>query len=333
MAYIYNYLDICDIMLYDVIIIGGGSAGLTAALYTARKKLKTLVLSQVMGGQTATTSLLENYPGRAKVNGIDLMQDFQRQAEEAGAEIKFYKVSKVEKIGEGNKEDSKDPNFKVILSNKEEYLCKVVILSFGKTPRSIGILGEDKFMGRGVSVCVTCDAPMFQGKTVAVIGGGNSALDGAIELSKFCEKVYIIHRRDEYRGDEATVEKLKKTKNIEEMLSYVPKEIKGDKFVTGLTIESTKDKKKKDLKLDGVFIQIGYIVDPSPVKDLVKLNKLNEIIIDMNNKTSQEGIFAAGDCTITPYKQTIISAGDGAKAALEAHKFLTGGRLPIADWK
>jgi thioredoxin-disulfide reductase len=320
-------------MLYDVIVIGGGSAGLTAALYTARKKLKTLVLSQVMGGQTATTSIIENYPGVPKADGMSLMQDIQKQTQDSGAEIKFFKVKKVENVGEGNREESTEPNFKVILSNDEEYFCKALILAFGKTPRALGIPGEDKFMGRGVSVCVTCDAPIFQGKIVAVVGGGNSALDGAIELSKFCEKVYIIHRRDEYRGDEATVEKVKNTKNIEQLLSYVPTEVKGEKFVSGLTVENAKDKSKKELKLDGVFVQVGYIVDPSPVKGLVELNKMNEIIIDMSNKTSAEGIFAAGDCTITPYKQTIISAGDGAKAALEAHKFLTGGRLPIADWK
>lgn len=319
--------------LYDVIIVGGGPAGLTAALYASRKKLKTLVFSIDMGGQTSFAGLIENYPGRPEVNGLELMRSFEKQAKAAGAEIKYFKVKKIERVGKGNKEGSDKPNFKIIITNGEEYFCKAVILAFGKTPRTIGIPGEDKFFGKGVSTCVTCDAPLFEGKSVAVIGGGNSALDGAVELSKIAKKVYIIHRRDEYRGDESTVEKIRNLENVEEVLSHIPVEIKGDKFVTGLVVKSVKDGSMREIKVDGVFIEIGYVVDPSPVKGLVKLNHMNEIIIDEKGRTSEEGIFAAGDCTTIPYKQTIISAGDGAKAALEAHKYLTGGRVPVADWK
>jgi thioredoxin-disulfide reductase len=319
--------------LYDVIIVGGGPAGLTSALYTARKKLKTLIFSIDMGGQTTMAGLIENYPGVPNVIGVELMQKYEKQAKDAGAEVKYFKVKKIERVGENNKEDSDKPNFKVILSDNSEYFSKTIILGFGKTPRMMGIPGEEEFLGKGLSTCVTCDAPIYSGKTVAVIGGGNSALDGVVELSKIAKKVYIIHRRDEYRGDEATVEKVKTSTNIEELLSSVPTKINGDKFVTGVTVKNVKTEETKEIIVDGVFMEIGYIVDASPIKDLVKVNTLNEIEINRSGATSQEGVFAAGDCTDVPYKQTVISAGEGAKAALECHRFITGGRAPIADWK
>ena len=319
--------------LYDVIIVGGGPAGLTAALYTARKKLKTLVFSIDLGGQTTLAGGIENYPGVPNAVGVELMQKYEWQAKEAGAEIKFFKVKKIERVGSGNKEESDKPNFKVILTDGNEYFCKAIILGFGKTPRMVGIPGEEEFIGKGVSTCVTCDAPLFSGKTVAVIGGGNSALDGTVELSKIAKKVYIIHRRDQYRGDEATVDKVKSASNIEELLSFIPTEVKGDKFVKSIIVKDVKTEQTKEILVDGVFMEIGYIVDAGPVKDLVKVNKLNEIEVNGSGATSAEGVFAAGDCTDVPYKQTVISAGEGAKAALECHKFLTGGRVPIADWK
>ncbi|MAG38730.1 thioredoxin-disulfide reductase, partial [Candidatus Woesearchaeota archaeon] len=180
--------------MYDVIIIGGGAAGMTAGLYLGRKNLKTLIISMDVGGQTAIPNKIENYPGFDEVNGLELMTKFQTQAMKWGSEMITGKVVKIEK--------KKNYAFKTKVTSGEEYESRALILAFGKTPISLGIPGEEKFIGRGVSTCVTCDAPLYKGKTVAVIGGGNSALGGARELAELAKKVYLIHRRDEFRGDE-----------------------------------------------------------------------------------------------------------------------------------
>ncbi|MFH1590190.1 MAG: thioredoxin-disulfide reductase [archaeon] len=312
-------------MSYDVIIIGGGAAGMTAGLYTGRKNLKTLIISMDVGGQTSIPSNIENYPGFEGINGYELMTKFQMQAMKWGAEMITGKV----KIAEKNK----DGTFKLTLSSGETYESRALILAFGKTPRSMDIPGEEKFMGRGVSTCTTCDAPLYKDRTVAVIGGGNSALGGAWELSSIAKKTYLIHRRDEFRGDEVEEERVKKTDNVEIILNHVPVEVKGDKFVEGLVIEDVNTKKQKTLKVDGVFVEIGFKVDSEFVGKLVKRNELNEVIINNRNETSQPGIFAAGDVSDVQFKQTVISAGDGAKAALQCYHYLTNakGRVSI-DW-
>jgi len=299
--------------MYDVLIIGAGAGGMTAATYTCRKMLKTLVISLDIGGQTSLTNLIENYPGSGPMSGPELMEKFKKEAEGFGAEIKMGKVVEVEKI--------KEKHFKIKLDSGEIYEGKSLILAYGKVARELGVPGEKKFMGRGVSTCVTCDAPFFKNKEVAVVGGGNSAIEGVLELAEIAKKVYLIHRRDTFRADEITVAKLKEKKNIVQELNSVVKEIKGDKNVEGILIEN---KKTKEHKVDGVFIEIGYIVDTKMVKHLVKLNKANEVIKNERGQTSCPGIFAAGDVSNTPYKQTVISAGEGATAALECYKYLTG---------
>lgn len=301
--------------MHDVIIIGGGAAGMTAALYTARKNLKTMIISVDIGGQTALPSNIENYPGYDGVNGFELMMKFQSQATKWGAEMITGKVIKLEKDGD---------IFKLELESGAKHESKAVILAFGKTPRALNIPGEDKFMGKGVSTCVTCDGPFYKGKTVAIVGGGNSALGGARELADIAEKIYLVHRRDEFRGDPIEVDRVRQQPNVEFVLSNVPKEVTGENVVTGLVVEDTKTNQQKTLKVDGVFIEAGYIVDSAFLGDLVKRNEQNEIEINQLNETSQPGIFAAGDVTNTPFKQTVISAGDGAKAALQCHHFLTG---------
>tara|TARA_Y100000310_G_C20645256_1_gene796199 strand:+ start:455 stop:1351 length:897 start_codon:yes stop_codon:yes gene_type:complete len=294
---------------YDVLIIGAGAAGLTAAIYTCRKKLKTLVVSIMLGGETTLTTHIENYPGVGKMDGTKLMDKFRDSAEKFGAEIIIGKTTKVEKLEE--------KHFKITLDNRDTYESKSLILAYGKVPRTLGIEGEDKFMGRGVSTCVTCDAPFYKNRPVAVIGGGNSAVEGALELAELTDEVYLIHRRDSFRADEITVDKLKENKNIRLELNSQAKEIIGEKNVEG--IKTT----KKEIKVDGVFIEIGYVVDTKMVEHLVDLNKAKEIIKDERGATSCPGIFTAGDVSSSPYKQTVISAGQGATAALECHKFLT----------
>lgn len=309
--------------MYDAIIVGAGAAGLTAAIYTCRKKLKTAVISIDVGGQTNLTSHIENYPGTGAMHGIELMRRFQDEAIGFGAELIMGKVNKVDKT---------ENSFKVWLANSESYEAKSLILAYGKVPKSLGIEGEEKFMGRGVSTCVTCDAPLFKNRDVAIIGGGNSAVEGALELATFSKKVYLIHRRGTFRADEITVQKLKNIQKIELVLNNIPLKVVGDKNVEGVEVENIVTKEKKELKVDGVFIEIGYVVDTSFVQHLVKVNEKKEIIVDEKCNTSCPGIFAAGDITPVPYKQTVIAAGEGSKAALECYRWLTGGKGAILDW-
>lgn len=298
---------------YDVVIIGGGAAGMTAAIYTCRKKLKTLIVTIDVGGQNLLTETEENYPGYVDLSGPKLMSIFEEQAKKFGAEFTFGKAKKVEKNGN---------NFILTLANGESYESRVLILAFGKVPRALGIPGEEQFMGRGVSTCSTCDAPLFRNKRVAVVGGGNSALEAAELLTKFATYIYMVHRRDAFRADEITVEKVKAAENVEFALNSVPVEIKGDKFVRGVVVEDVNTKERKELKVDGVFVEIGYIVDTEFVKDFVKLNEAREIIVNEYCETGYPGIFAAGDVTHVPYKQTVISAGMGATAGLSAYNYL-----------
>jgi thioredoxin-disulfide reductase len=310
---------------YDVVIVGAGAAGMTAAIYAGRKNLKTVVISVDIGGQSNLTNHIENYPGVDAMAGAELMQRFYSKAKSFGAEFVSGKVIKVEKDGKG---------FKLTLSNNDVYSAKGVILAFGAVPRELGIPGEAKFMGRGVSTCATCDAPLYKNKVVAVIGGGNSAVEGALELVHAgAKQVYIVHRRNEFRGDEISVEKMKTEKRITITTPYTPVEILGDKFVTGLKIRNAETNEEKLITLNGVFKEIGYAVDVSSVKGLVNINEKNEVVIDSGNKTSVPGIFAAGDATTVPFKQTVISAGEGAKAALECYKFITGAKTVGIDWE
>src|SRR3990167_8002940 len=285
--------------MYDVIIVGAGAAGLTAAIYTCRKKLKTAIISIDVGGQTNLTSHIENYPGTGPMHGVELMRRFQDEAIGFGAELVMGKAKKVDKIENG---------FRIGLANGETYDCKALILAYGKVPKSLGIEGEEKFMGRGVSTCVTCDLPLYKNRDVAVIGGGNSAVEGALESSTIARKVYLLHRRDSFRADEVTIEKLKNNAQIELVLNSIPLKVIGDKNVEGVEVENIITKEKKELKVDGIFIEIGYIVDTSFVQHLVKVNERKEIIVDDRGNTSHPGIFAAGDITPVPFKQTVIAA-------------------------
>ena len=309
--------------MYDVIIVGAGAAGLTAAIYTCRKGLKTAIITIDIGGQAISAKHLENYPGFKEGDGQKLISIFAEQAISFGAEIIKGKVVNLDKEGDG---------FKVKVAHGEEYKTKAIILTYGKVPRNLGVPGEDKFLGRGVHVCAICDAPLYKNKIVAVVGGGNSALENALYLSNIAKQVYLIHRRDEFRGDEIHVGRIKKKKNVKLFLSHIPKEVKGDKFVSSFIIENVKDNTTKELKLDGVFLELGYNIDIDFVKHLVKVNERNEIVVDGRCNTSQNGIFAAGDVSNVPYKQIVVSAGEGAKAGLSAYAYLQGKEIIGIDW-
>jgi len=317
---------------YDVIIVGGGPAGLTAGIYAARRKLKTLIITMSVGGQVLLSKKVCNYPGFLNVTGINLVNRMRKQAERAGVEI----------ILDEAKQILPQDNEFLVKTETKEFLARALILAFGKKPRSLNVPGEKEFIGKGVSYCANCDAPLFKNKIVAVVGGGNSALDAALLLSKIASKVYLIHRRDEFRGFEAFVEEVKKKKNVELLLSSVVREIKGEGKVGSIVVENLKTGEKKEIAVDGIFIEIGYEVDPSLVKDLVKLDEYNQIVVDANCRTFypdsekvRPGIFAAGDVTNVIFKQIVVAAGEGAKAALAAYNYLHGVEdvQMVGDWK
>lgn len=306
--------------MYDVIIIGGGPAGLTAAIYAGRRAMKTLLLTRDIGGQATKALEVENYPGLDKVSGFSITQKMKNQAEQFGAEIKYLEVTKISPTND---------EFEIETS-KEKFQSKTIIITSGKTPLELGVKGEEQFKGKGVSYCVTCDAPFFKEKTVVIVGGGNSALDAALLCSKICKEVYLLHRRADFRAEEILIDKVKKTENIEIIYNDEIEEIIGTDKVEKVILKS-----KKEVLTDGVFIEVGYKVDRKILDGLLKLNEKSQVIVDQNQVTSEPGIFAAGDVTEVPYKQIIISAGDGAKAALASYDYLQrkeGKQGIAADW-
>ena len=310
----------------DVNIIGGGAAGLTAAIYTCRKKLRTLIVTMDIGGQTNLTEHIENYPGYMEKSGPGLMKIFEEQAKSFGAETVFGKAASLENT---------ESKFSLTLTNGEKYESKAVILAYGKVPRTLGIKGENMYFGRGVSTCATCDMPIMGGKAVAVIGGGNSAMEAAELATKFASKVYLIHRRDSFRADEVTTEKVKNSPKVEFVLNSMPIEMKGDKFLREIVVEDVNTKERRALGVSGVFVEIGYVIDTDFVKHLVSINKEKEIIVNDICETSCPGIFACGDVTQVPYKQTVIAAGEGAKAGLCAYSYIQrieGRPVVKLDW-
>jgi thioredoxin-disulfide reductase len=313
---------------YDVIIIGGGAAGLTAAIYASRRAMKTLVISQDIGGQASTTPDIENYPGFESINGSELMNKFHKQAEKFGAEFVFDEVKQIKKNESGT--------FYVITVS-EKYESATVILAFGLSHRHLGVPGEDYLTGRGVSYCATCDGPLYKGKRVVVVGGGNSALDAAIYLSKIASQVYLIHRQSTFKGEAFLIDRLAKLSNVELVREVVVTEIKGEQRVQSIVVTpAKKTDKTKEIPVDGVFIEIGCVVKADFIRGLVDLDEKDQINITPDCETSTPGIFAAGDVTTVTYKQIIVSAGEGCKAALQAYMYVQkkrGKKGVIIDWK
>lgn len=297
----------------DVIIIGAGAAGLAAALYTTRRSLSTMVISADMGGQTATTLDIENYPGIDFTTGPDLMQKFVAQAKKFGTVIKYAWVTGVEHA---------DGKFTVKLQDGSAFSSKALIVASGKHHRHLDVPGETELANKGVVYCATCDAPLFGDKSVVVVGGGSAAFDAALLLSKIAKDVTLIHRRDTFKAETILVERAKQEPKIKYLLNSTIKEIKGEQFVSSVVIETPEG--EVILPTEGVFVEIGQIVDTNFLSGLAATNESGEIIIDSNNQTTHPGIFAAGDVTTVPFKQTVISAGEGAKAALAAYNYILG---------
>ena len=302
-------------MLYDLIIIGGGPAGVSAGIYAARRKLNTLLIAKSSGGQMARKAVdIENYPGFEKISGLELIQKFEKHLRKNKIDIERDTVGKVKKIDHG---------FSVSTGSRKQFDAKAVIIASGADPRPLEVPGEKEFIGKGVSYCTACDGPLFSDKDVAVVGGGNSGFEAALSLKGYAKKIYILEFSSQAKADEANQKLAQKSGNIEIITSAVLKEIKGEKFVGSIIYQEKSSNKLITLKVQGVFVEIGSQPATSFVKDLVEFSEKDEIKIDPEtNMTKTPGLFAAGDVTDTKWKQIVVAAGEGCKAALSAYEYL-----------
>ena len=302
--------------LNDVVIVGAGPAGLTAGVYCARKMLSVVIISENIGGQALESWAIENYMGYRMIPGEELMKKFEEQVRTLNIRLELDRVTGVRK----------EKNLFVVKTGSgTEVRAKVVILTQGNRQKKLGVANEEQYLGRGLSICATCDGPLYKGKKVAVVGGGNSALQTALELSEIASTVDLI-ARSAIRGDRIYIEKLKAKKNITLHRNSQVTAVEGEKFLSAITVKNDKGEEEK-LTLDGVFIEIGWLPNTDILNGFVPLNEKKQVIIDCNGRTSVPGVFAAGDVTSVKSKQIIIAAGEGAKAALEAFEYL------MKEWK
>jgi alkyl hydroperoxide reductase subunit F len=303
--------------MYDLIIIGGGPAGITAGVYAARKRLKTLILTQDIGGQMAWSSDVENYPGFSMISGADLVEKFENHIEQ------FRDVLELRLTNKGVTEVDKNKTyFSVKTGEGSSEHSRSVIVAGGRIPKSLGIKGEKEYLNKGVSYCAWCDGPIFKNKDIAIIGGGNSALDTAINIERSVKSIVIINPTNELTGDKIMIDKVTNAQNIRVLNNTEIISINGDKFVSSISVKPVDKDKPEDLKLSGVFIEIGSIPATDYLKNLVKLNDKGEIVVDKYNMSSVEGLYAAGDITDIEEKQIVTAAGEGAKAAIMASKYI-----------
>jgi len=308
--------------MLDLAIIGGGPAGLTAGLYATRGGLQNVTMFEMgmPGGQITTSSEIENYPGQGEVmTGLDLMENWPAQAMKFGLKHEMVKVVQVTKNGD---------TFNIKTEDGKIQEARSVLLATGSVPRKAGIPGEDKFFGRGVSTCATCDGFFYKGKEVVVIGGGDTALEEAVYLAKMCSKVYLVHRRDTYRAAPSTIEHMKKTQNLEEVTNVTVEEVIGDNMgVTGIIVKSKIDGTTRQIDAPGAFVFVGRDVLNEPFKQdggsyLCDVNEQGEIIVNLKMQTSVPGVYAAGDVRIEAAKQVVCAAGDGSTAAVNIIEYL-----------
>ncbi|HEY32775.1 MAG TPA: FAD-dependent oxidoreductase [Dehalococcoidia bacterium] len=299
--------------MYDLMIIGGGPAGLAASVYAARKQLKTLLISQDIGGQVNWTLGIENYLGYQFIEGPELISKFQTQVDQFPIDQKIgEKVSHLEEI---------DGGFEAISEADERYQAKVVILATGKKPRKLNVPGEDELTGRGVTYCAICDGPIFAGQRVAVIGGGNSALEAVLDTVKIAEHVDLVSLTP-LTGDPILIDQLPGGDKLAIYTEHQTEKIEGEMLVEGIQIKDIKSGEVKRLDVTGIFIEIGLIPNSDAVKSLLELNKSGEVPVNNACETALPGLYAAGDVTDIPEKQIVVAAGEGAKAALQAHRYL-----------
>lgn len=308
--------------MLDLAIIGGGPAGLTAGLYATRGGLKNVIMFEMgmPGGQITSSSEIENYPGQVEVvSGMDLMANWPEQCQRFGLKHEMAQIDRVTKSGD---------IFTLTTNDKKEFQAKTVLIATGSVPKRAGFKGENEFFGKGVSTCATCDGFFYRGKEVTVIGGGDSAIEEAVYLSKMCSKVYLVHRRDTYRAAPSTIEHMKHAANIEEVTNVTVEEVYGDMSgVQGLKVKHRETGEIRDLPTPGVFVFVGRDVLNAPLKQedgsfLCDLNEAGEVIVDLRMRTSVKGLYAAGDIRIDAPKQVVCAAGDGATAAVNIIEYL-----------
>jgi len=299
--------------MYDLMIIGGGPAGLTASVYAARKQLNTLLISIDIGGQVNKTLGIENYMGYQFIEGPELIDKFQTQMSQFPIDQKIGdKVSRLEKIEGG---------FQAVSQAGDKYQAKAVIYAAGKSPRKLNVPGEAELTARGVTYCAICDGPVFAGQRVAVVGGGNSALEAALDMVKIAEHVDLVSLTP-LTGDAILIDKLSAAKNLTIFTEHQTEKIEGQDFASGMLIRDLKSGEKKRLDVTGVFIEIGLVPNSEAVSGLIELNKWGEVPVSCSCETTVPGLYAAGDVTDIPEKQIVVAAGEGAKAALQAHRYL-----------
>ncbi len=299
--------------MYDVIIIGGGPAGLTAAIYTGRAKLKTLVLEAgTLGGNAGQTDLIDNYPGFPfGISGSDLADNFLKQAERFGAEIRIEEVTGIEE----------SPGGKRVITNQGEYLARSVIITVGARRRELEVEGEKEYLGRGVSYCATCDGAFFQNYPVAVVGGGDSAVKEALYLADIAARVYLIHRREGFRANQTAVDKMRANDKIELKLNKVVKRIEGEGLMQNVTLLDVKTGEEESLQVEGLFVSIGLVAAADFIEGLLETED-GYIVTDENMETSVPGIFAAGDIRVKTARQVATAVGDGALAGIAVTEYL-----------
>lgn len=297
---------------FDTVILGGGPAGLSAAIYAGRGAVSTAIVDlNMLGGQPSNYLELENYPGFSLVGGYDLMEKFEEHADKFG--VQKYPMQEIQSI---------DLKSKTIVTNEYEFKAKTIIIATGAQPMKLGVPGEKEFVGRGVSYCAVCDGAFYRNKVVAVVGGGNSAVEEAMYLTKFADKVYVIHRRNELRADKIVQERAFKNEKIEFIWDSVVKEIKGDNLVNTAVLENVKTKEISNLQVNGVFPYIGITPNVELFSGQLEQDASGFIITDETMATSVDGVFAVGDVRKTPLRQVITAASDGAIGAVFAVKYI-----------
>lgn len=297
---------------FDTIILGGGPAGLSAAIYASRGAVSTAVIdTNMLGGQPSNYLELENYPGFQVIGGFDLMEKFEEHADKFG--VHKFPMQEIQSV---------DLKNKIVTTNEYEFRAKTIIIATGAQPMKLGVSGEKEFVGRGVSYCAVCDGAFYKNKVVAVVGGGNAAVEEAVYLTKFADKVYIIHRRDELRADKIVQERAFKNEKIEFIWNSVVKEIKGDNLVNAVVLENVKTKEISNLPVNGVFPYIGMSPNAELFTGQIEQDSRGFIVTDETMAASLPGVFAVGDVRTTPLRQVITAASDGAVGAVYAVKYL-----------
>lgn len=299
--------------MYDIAIVGAGPAGLSAAIYGVRAG-KTVIVFEALtyGGQIVNTPEIENYPGIRQISGFDFATGLYEQATELGAEVAFERVIQVVDNGET----------KTVITEESSYEAKTVILATGAKNRPLGVDREEELIGSGISYCATCDGMFFRGKDVAVVGGGNTALEDAAYLSAYCKTVYLIHRRDQFRGEEKAVEKLRRKENVVFVLDSVVKQLNGESSLESIIVENVKSGERQEIAVAGLFVAIGQIPDNAAFTGLVEVDKAGYVKAMEDCETNVPGIFTAGDCRTKKVRQLATAAADGAVAALAACEYI-----------